>query len=112
MDCPIYLGSICVLLEDIGFTRRNVNDTIAPMTYCSQRNMLDKIFADINTFYMVELMLGSKQIMLDRWTINDTGKLFIAEDGLDLNIDDPNSIVKITNFVEESIFIANLPWSS
>jgi hypothetical protein len=106
MHCPIYLGSVCILLEDLGFTRRSLNDEVTPMTYCRMNSIYDKIFADVDIFYMLEMMLSPEQIMIDRWTINETGKIYIADDGLDIDIYDPSCIDEVTRFVQETIIIA------
>ena len=106
MDCKIYLGSICIMLEDLGFHLREPEDDISSMTYCYYKYIYEKIFADINHDWMLEVCLMPEKIYLDRWHKNPIG-LFIVDDELTYDLRDPHSIDKVSDFVITSVRVAN-----
>ena len=55
---------------------------------------------------MVEVILDSEQIMLDRWSIHEEKQLYIADEGVDLDIHDPECITKVSDFIMEAIMIS------
>ena len=107
MDCPVYLGAMRILLEDLGFTFREEFDEQRHMSYCCfTAGYFDKLFADINRHYTIEMFLDPAEIHLDRWQWDVTSKLYLVISELELNLYDPSSIPQIVDFVEETISIA------
>lgn len=111
MHSAVYLGSICVLLEDLGFKAREPNqEIIKEMSYYYYAKYLyDKIFADIgqykNITWVLEMNLTPEEICIDRWRKNGEG-VYMISDEVVLDICDPRSIDLTTGFIERSISIA------
>jgi len=109
MHCNLFLGAICILLEDIGFRKKEKltpRDLGDPMCYYYWSNVdLSKIFADINAEYAIEMFLNAENLDVDRWKRMPNG-IFMVLDGIDVNIHDPNSLTSITEFLEGAIYNA------
>lgn len=113
MECEIFLGSICVLLEDIGFTHRMDHRQDIPMSYYHMACLsMGKVFADINVDYTVEMFLSVDNLMADRWELRRYPEwesrlgIYLTVASLDVDIHDPNSLSQVANFVEETIACA------
>ena len=106
MECEVFLGSICILLEDLGFKRRFNHREDAPMSYYFMARLsMEKVFADINIDYTVEMFLDVDSLLADRWKLNPGG-IYMVTDELNVNMHDPNSLPQVTSFVEETIACA------
>ena len=103
------LGSICILLEDLGFKTRNPDADIEKMTYCHHLEIFlyEKIYADVDKTWALEVCYASEipEIHIDRWKLEDNGLYMVSEE-LSLNIHNPSSIEQTVNFIRETIIIA------
>jgi hypothetical protein len=111
MTNKMHLGSICILFEDLGFKFRKpitYDDAIVKMTYHYHSNFLfDKIFADINKTWVLEVCFVPEEMHIDRWERRTSG-LFIISDELSLDLHNPKSIDEATSFVTETIELAEV----
>jgi hypothetical protein len=103
------LGSLCVLFEDLGFKFRDPpeRDDIKNMTYHYHTDFLfEKIFADINKVWVLEVCLVPDELHIDRWERKPNG-LFLVEDELTIDLYNPKSIKETSSFVLNTIEIAH-----
>ena len=90
------LGSVCILLEDLGFKFRDPperNDLESVMTYHHLHiNLLyEKIFADVDRSWVLEVCLVPEELHIDRWHRKPSG-LYMVEEDLSVNLCNPKSI--------------------
>ena len=105
MKCKIYFGSVCILLEDLGFKMRKPDHRITKaMTYYHYQAHLvyEKIFADIDDVWVLEMCLVPDEMHIDRWEKNPRG-LYMVDREITVNLYNPESISKTTDFVMETI---------
>ena len=102
MECRLVLGATCVLLEDLGFTKRR-NLEHQPMTYHYSDLVVQRVYADIICSEVIELLFNKLTIEVDRWqTDPDTG-LYQVIDELSFSIHDPESIPLLTSYIKKEI---------
>ena len=105
MGCEIYLGSMCVFLEDLGFKRRDPAKVVESMTYYFYNKMLySKIFADIDQHWIIEVCLIPEELHIDRWRLENG--IYMVKEDLELDLHHPQSMYIATEFVRETLEIA------
>jgi len=77
------------------------------MTYHYHSNFLfDKIFADINKTWVLEVCFVPEEMHIDRWERSKESGLFLVAGELSLNLHNPDSIDEATHFVKETMTLA------
>lgn len=106
MRSKVYLGSICIMLEDLGFTVREPSQEFIAMSYFyHDTTYYDKIFADITNHWMLEICL-TNEMHIDSWHRNEMG-LFIVKDEETFDLHKSNSIDLASQFVNSIIKVAH-----
>lgn len=103
------LGLFCILFEDLGFKyiEHSSPEAIENMTYhCYFGVYYQKLFADINHVWVLEVCLVPEELHIDRWRRKKSG-LFIVEAGFSVDLHHPKSIEKTSDFVLDTIEIAH-----
>ncbi len=110
MECRLVLGATCVLLEDLGFTKRGDLEH-QPMTYYYSDLVVQRVYADIIVSEVIELLFNKLTIEVDRWQIDpDTGMYQVIEE-LSFSIHDPKSIPLLTSYIKREISNVRLQYS-
>ena len=105
----MWVGPMFILLEDLGFERRNptifANDIIE-MTYHHHfaKHFYEKIFADINETWVIEVCVVPEEMHIDRW--KKEGEIYIVSQELSVDLYNPKSIGHVSKFVNETIVMA------
>lgn len=110
MECRLVLGATCILLEDLGFTKRGKLEH-QPMTYHYSNLVPQRIYADIICSEVIELLFNKLTIDVDRWQLDPGTGLYQVIDELDFSIHDPKSIPLLTSYIEREISNVQLRYS-
>lgn len=110
MDYPVYVGSICILLEDLGFASRDNKMDVIPMSYCRYclDSIYDKIFADVTPIWTLEMMFQTDILMVDRWYRQDNETFYLVGGHLNVDLYNPGSMDTLREYILETIHIAHL----
>lgn len=97
------------MFEDLGFKYRDPpeRDDIKDMTYHYLSDFLfEKVFADINRTWVLEICLVSDELHIDQWKRVKEG-LFLVEEEISVDLRSPKSIDRTTKFILNAIEIAH-----
>jgi hypothetical protein len=106
MGSSLYLGTMCIMLEDLGFKlvpEPPSKSHIIEMTYHVYSTSVQRIYADISKRLTVELFLQKDELLIDKWEWDDDIHLFIVTDDLNLSLCDPKSVSKASSFISQLV---------
>lgn len=94
-----------MFLEDLGFQQRKPESDVESMTYYFYDKVYyNKIFADINYRWVLEMCLVPEELHIDRWRLE--GGIYIVKDDIEVDLCHPQSMCVATEFIKESLKIA------
>ena len=105
----MWAGPMFILLEDLGFERREptiFDSDVIEMTYHHHfaKRLYEKIYADVNDTWVIEVCVIPEEMHIDRWK-KESG-IYIVSQELSIDLYNPTSITHVSNFIRETVMMA------